>query len=342
LLFTTSSDYGMAGYYSRISFAFIDADSVSDNYFYMPDSTLIGYSQIDYKSGGVLIKAYDALVGDINLNGIPFEVADLVYFSNYFTDPFHYPLDGARWVNSDINQDGHPGELADLIYMEAIINGSGPKLTSSADVTAASYQDGPCDGDYVYNLSTTAALRAACYKFVLEDAGNIQFYPTPLLGNAEISVGRQGDTLRVLLLGSSGTTFSASGEELFRIQGSSKVELISQSYVNNEGRAVSLSRAAVDLNLPTSYNLAQNYPNPFNPQTTISFALPEAGAVKLEVYNVLGQKVSTLVDHYLPAGHHEVVFSGDDGHGHELSSGVYFYRLHAGTFESSRKMLLLK
>lgn len=342
LLFTTSSDYGMAGYYSRISFAFIDADSVSDNYFYMPDSTFIGYSLIDYKSGGVLIKAYDALVGDINLNGITFEVADLVYFSHYFTDPFHYPLDGARWINSDINQDGQPGTLADLIYMEGIINGDNPKSASSDEAAAASYQDGFRDGDYVYCLSTKSALRAACYKFVLNGADNVQLYPSSALGNAEISVGRQGDTLRVLLLGANGATFNASGDELFRVKGSSQIDLISQSYVNNQGAVVSLSRSAVDLNLPTSYDLAQNYPNPFNPQTTISFAMPTAGVVKLEVFNVLGQKISTLLDDYLPAGHHEVVFAGEDGHGHELASGVYFYRLRVGTFESSRKMLLLK
>ncbi len=342
LLFTTSSDYGMAGYYSRISFFFIDGDSVSDNFFYTPDSTFIGYTQIDYKSGGVLIKTFDALVGDINLNDIPFEVADLVYFSHYFTDPFHYPLDGARWPNSDINQDGQPGELADLIYMEGIVNGDSPKLASSGDTAVGSYQDGFLNGDYVYNLSAIGALRAACYTFALSGADNVQFYPSSALGNAEMSMGRQGDTLRVLLIGANGATFGADGGELFRIRGSSEVEVISQSYVDNQGAVVSLSRSAIDLNLPTSYNLAQNYPNPFNPQTTISFALPAAGAVRLEVYNVLGQKISTLIDDYLPAGRHEVVFAGDDGHGHELASGVYFYRLRVGNFESSRKMLLLK
>ena len=95
-------------------------------------------------------------------------------------------------------------------------------------------------------------------------------------------------------------------------------------------------------NLPATVELSQNYPNPFNPTTTISFSLPEAGTVRIEVFNVLGQRVRTLLDGELAAGLHSVVWDGRADNGFAVSSGVYFYRLSTGDVRQSRKMLLLK
>jgi hypothetical protein len=89
--------------------------------------------------------------------------------------------------------------------------------------------------------------------------------------------------------------------------------------------------------LPGTYLLEQNYPNPFNPATTIDYALGKAGNVKLIVYNVLGQKVATLVDGHMDAGNHTVLFNA-----RSLASGVYFYRLETQAFTQTKKMLLLK
>ncbi len=89
--------------------------------------------------------------------------------------------------------------------------------------------------------------------------------------------------------------------------------------------------------LPTAYNLEQNYPNPFNPKTVISFALPNAGQVKLVVYNVLGQEVATLVDQHMEAGNHTAEWEASN-----FSSGVYFYRLNAERYTQTLKMMLLK
>ncbi|MBU0983807.1 MAG: T9SS type A sorting domain-containing protein [candidate division Zixibacteria bacterium] len=90
--------------------------------------------------------------------------------------------------------------------------------------------------------------------------------------------------------------------------------------------------------MPTVFALNQNYPNPFNPTTEISFSLPEASTVRLEVYNVAGQRVATLVSsEKYSAGNHTVTW---DANG--TASGVYFYRLEAGNFTDSRKMILLK
>jgi hypothetical protein len=94
--------------------------------------------------------------------------------------------------------------------------------------------------------------------------------------------------------------------------------------------------------LPTTYELSQNVPNPFNPTTQLKFALPQAGKVNLTVYNVLGQRVTTLVDDYMNAGYQTVTWNGTDNSGREVSSGVYFYRLSTEQFTDTKKMLLLK
>lgn len=88
---------------------------------------------------------------------------------------------------------------------------------------------------------------------------------------------------------------------------------------------------------PINNRLLQNYPNPFNPETRIKFGLPKVGHVKLEVFNMLGQRVAVLLDERKPAGYHEVTFDGT-----ELPSGVYYYRIQADEFMQVKKMLLVK
>jgi FlgD Ig-like domain len=95
------------------------------------------------------------------------------------------------------------------------------------------------------------------------------------------------------------------------------------------------------LNAPTA-ELSQNYPNPFNPSTNIAYNLHQAGAVKLEVYNVKGQKVKTLVSEYQEPGEHLISWNGLDDDKRQVSSGVYFYKLDASDYTIARKMILLK
>lgn len=97
-----------------------------------------------------------------------------------------------------------------------------------------------------------------------------------------------------------------------------------------------------DQELPTAYALRQNYPNPFNPSTTIRYEIPSRSSVELVVYNLLGQKVATLVNEEQEAGRYSVVWTGVNDYGVNLSSGVYFYRLHAGDFVQTKKLILLK
>ncbi len=92
-----------------------------------------------------------------------------------------------------------------------------------------------------------------------------------------------------------------------------------------------------DSKIPSQFELQQNYPNPFNPTTTISFSIPKSEFVKLSVYNALGQQVATLVNEQLNAGQYKLLFDASN-----LVSGIYFYRIEAGNFTSTKRLVLLR
>jgi hypothetical protein len=89
--------------------------------------------------------------------------------------------------------------------------------------------------------------------------------------------------------------------------------------------------------VPMKYGLEQNYPNPFNPSTTIKFSIPKGGYVEMKLYDILGREVATLVSDPFTAGTYSVEFDAS-----MLSSGVYFYKITAGDFTDTKKMVLIK
>ncbi len=94
--------------------------------------------------------------------------------------------------------------------------------------------------------------------------------------------------------------------------------------------------------IPSQFSLNQNYPNPFNPETKLEFTLSKDCFVRLDIYNILGKRIRTLVDGYLTAGYKTVNWDGKDDNGNEVPTGVYFYRIKAGEFTQAKKMILLK
>ncbi|MCL6495470.1 MAG: T9SS type A sorting domain-containing protein [Ignavibacterium sp.] len=95
-------------------------------------------------------------------------------------------------------------------------------------------------------------------------------------------------------------------------------------------------------NVPMSFVLYQNYPNPFNPSTTISWQSPVGSRQTIKIFDILGREVATLVDEYKEAGFYKIEFNSAQVSRTELASGVYFYRLQAGNFVETKKMMLLK
>ncbi len=107
--------------------------------------------------------------------------------------------------------------------------------------------------------------------------------------------------------------------------------------IDNDGQFEYSKTVEVNLSAPKKFELSQNYPNPFNPATTISYNIPEATNVKLTIFNILGQEIRTLVNEFKEAGVHTVNFNAS-----ELNSGLYIYKIEAGTFNQTRKMTLIK
>ena len=115
---------------------------------------------------------------------------------------------------------------------------------------------------------------------------------------------------------------------------------VSNTYPRNPVTSVKIDDPRKEI--PTEFSLYQNYPNPFNPSTNIKYALPQNSFVSIKVYDMLGREVKTLVSSELSAGNHSVVWKGDDNNGHSVSSGTYIYRIHAGNFVQTKKMILMK
>jgi hypothetical protein len=112
--------------------------------------------------------------------------------------------------------------------------------------------------------------------------------------------------------------------------------------VKDYGQARDMTGIAETPPAPAVFFLAQNYPNPFNPTTSISFGLPQDSDVRVEVFNLLGQRVRSLINGNEKAGYKTVIWDGKDESGKGVASGVYFYRVNAGNFSESKKMTMLK
>jgi parallel beta-helix repeat protein len=147
-------------------------------------------------------------------------------------------------------------------------------------------------------------------------------------------------------------TIGGSGEVAslkFKVLRGGAVSLTSRALdlrdVSNQRIASTFNKGAVGptAGVPDKFALLQNYPNPFNPETYISFALPVASQVELKVYNVAGQLVKSLVDgEEMSAGLHMVRWDGTNNNGEKVASGIYFYKINAGDFQATKKMVVTK
>jgi len=124
--------------------------------------------------------------------------------------------------------------------------------------------------------------------------------------------------------------------------------LSSVSYDGEIERFAPVVASYVDAKTPMIYKLDQNYPNPFNPVTTISYQLPFDSKVNIEIYNILGQKVITLINENKPAGYYDIQWDGLSQNGAKVASGIYIYRMTAETvdsgenFSQNKRMVMLK
>ena len=115
------------------------------------------------------------------------------------------------------------------------------------------------------------------------------------------------------------------------------------SFVDTQGNHWTFTASVrVGTDKPSVYELYENYPNPFNPSTTISYSLKDTRQAQLDIFNMLGQRLRTLVNKEQAAGIHTVQWDGRNDDGNKVSSGVYFYRLKAGDFVRIKRMILVE
>ena len=115
-----------------------------------------------------------------------------------------------------------------------------------------------------------------------------------------------------------------------------------EDYVGEQDTSNCEQVSIIDETLPITYNLQNAYPNPFNPSTTIRYELPEDGLVNITIYDITGRHISTLVSSHQNAGYKSIQWNATNNHGEPVSAGVYLYKIQAGEFLQTKKMVLLK
>ena len=340
----TSGDLAFAGMSIPLRFQFIDYPVNNDNTLTDSIGGRIDQEEIAYVPGCVLIHDIGTIkIGDINLNNIAAEIGDVIYFTNFFINPWLYRFTALQYANSDVNGDHVAATVSDLVALiNWVVTGDQPfaKLGGEETLTATVTVERR-DGQTVLTYDSPVEIGAAFLELETSEAVGLDRLIVPDEGMT-LDYSQEGSEVKVLLYSLTGAFLPAGTEEILSLVGADDVRIARVELGSADGRMIQVNLAAAGPDVPTSYELMPNYPNPFNPETSIGFALPTTGQVELTIYNTLGQRVATLVSGEFPAGLHQVVWDGRDGDGRTVASGVYLYRLAAAGNIMTRKMMLLK
>ncbi len=311
----------------------------------LPSGTSEFTKSIDFVNSGirsfVIDPTEECYNGDVNQNGIPYEVSDAVLFANYFICGICIQCDfvPCPWIEqTDCNCDETVLSVADLVCFIRKVTGEywAGKLAVPVESEPTLFEDN--SGNFrTFLLETNDELQLAYLKVIPTHSTNLSTINFESV-NLNFKTGLIGDTTAMLLVDFEGNAVLSAGKHrLFEYAGDEDFE-IEAWVVDMSGQefALKLESAVV----PESPELLQNYPNPFNPSTVIEFNLPANSEWKLEIYNVAGQ----LIKNYSGSstGLTKIEWDGTEMSGTQVSSGVYFYKLISSDNISSRKMLLLK
>lgn len=342
--FRAASNLAYAGLQIPVRFVFLDGFARNDNTLTGADGNKIGQQEIEYTDGSVYFNDVGQIrLGDINLNGLTYEVADVVYFTNFMMNPVLYPFSILQYANSDVNRDGLAATVADLVKLINVVVSGGARspLATGGEDLAASIQSRQINDRLSIDCESDFAVGGALITIATQstiEPGSI----TVAQNGMTVTQFQDGNGLRVLIYSMEGASIPAGSNEILAIDGINDFTIEAVDLASSDGRYVPVDPGSKPVNLPGEYVLHQNYPNPFNPETRIAFDLPESGRVELALYNVLGRRITTLANGIFTAGLHEVTWDGRDEKGASVSSGVYLYRLETPLGSISRKMILLK
>ena len=291
--------------------------------------------------------------GDENCDG-NVDVGDVVYLINYLFKGGPHPCPG------DVGEEPQ-------VRFSKLVGSSGHARLSL--LLIAESKGGGENGAFKIspNDQTGICEIAVMGKFDREVAGvqlEMEFDPTavelldptltPFSQNLQIYYGTAIGSQKIGILDLTGENRLPAGEGAIvnihaRGRNLNSIKIIEAVLVDKDARSMlvelsnELKREEVEnSSTPDKFSLSQNFPNPFNPRTSIRYALPSDAKVKLVIYNVLGQKIKTLVEGHQTAGYNTVWWDGNDENGDQVASGIYFYRLEAGKFNEVKKMMLLK
>ena len=341
--FLIISDISYSGYSIPVRFVFLDELTRDDNTLTDENGAKIEQAAIDYYDGYVkILEIGEVNVGDVNLNGLAYEISDAIYFTNFYMNPTGYPMDALQLANSDINGDGIVASVADLVALiDIIVSGEVPtgKINEKFSLDASfSYDENSAGVSFGYeagfDIGGIFMILNTPYNV---NPGNIN---CPFDGMT-LDFRQDGDELRILVYSLEGFHMPAGEETFLTIEGVYDYSVNSVELASANGEYVNLNRTG-ETELPEKFELLQNYPNPFNPETRIGFSLPENSHVTLTVDNVRGREVKILVDEDLSAGPYDITWNGTSASGQGVASGIYYYRLQTNLGSMCRKMILLK
>jgi hypothetical protein len=280
---------------------------------------------IDFYHGGIDIICADSIDarGDLNLNKVANEIADVVLYTNYFIyglSVFDINMEG-QIAASDVNNDGRILTVGDLVYLTRIVTGDAlPIAKLSPFAGSVTIEQGE-------TVKTNSQSNIGAALFVFDGEGEASLLADGMQMKSDVVNGQ----LRVLVW-SDGQDYVPAGEQsLISVTGNLTIAEVEVSdYYGNL-----MNSTVTEKVIPTSFALNQNYPNPFNPTTDITINLPTQTNWKLDIYNVAGQLVKTFSGNAIG----EVTVTWDAA---GAASGIYFYKATAGQYSDTKKMVLMK
>ncbi len=304
--------------------------------------------------GSVTIDGACTLCGDFDCSN-QVDITDAVYLINYIFAGGQAPRDPSE---GDINCDGRT-DISDAVRLICYLFALGNCPTPCDECPPIGFRKESAVGKANIWIEETAGSANGLSLMFSTDADvsgleiNLESATEPVFelvvpGSSVSSFSAyDGSLTKIGLIDLTGSGGIPAGEhELLRWQNTGlEMPVISEAIAadrNAQPIAVRILATAKSEALPREFAIKQNFPNPFNPTTQIAYDVPHAEQVRIDIYNVLGQRVVTVVDAPHQPGRYSITWNGTDESGRGVASGVYLYRITAGTFVESKKMMLLK
>jgi subtilisin family serine protease len=342
--------YNMYRFYNLTNSIFSDTirsnnilitDTTYTDFAVIPDTTyhymykVLGTDMVESDfSKAVAATPVKASSGDAN-GDMAVNVQDIVFIVAYILEQTPQPF---LFEAADMNHDG----VINVLDVVAAVN----KILSLPKALLANTEGGKAILSlYRDKIKLESGGEVGGLQFTLsgKEAEKLVFKPASAMEGFEIAKAEKDGKMIVVIYSLKRKTLPSGEQTLFTFEGAEGQSLMGVAACTGRGECVPVSvqnRGKVEI--PKEFELFQSYPNPFNPETSIRYGLPKAAEVKLVIYNALGQKVRTLESGPREAGYHEVIWDSRDESGVKLPSGVYVYKIEAGEFEKSAKMVLVR